>query len=36
LEIVRWLVIAIAFAVSVKFITRNVKDVVMRQVPCAP
>lgn len=32
LEIVRWLVIAIAFAVSVKFITRNVKDVVMRQL----
>mmetsp|Transcript_11293 Transcript_11293/g.31509 ORF Transcript_11293/g.31509 Transcript_11293/m.31509 type:complete len:190 (+) Transcript_11293:375-944(+) len=32
LEIVRWLVMILAFGVSVKFITRNVKDVVMRQV----
>jgi len=32
LEIVRWLVMILAFGVSVKFITRNVKDVVMRQL----
>ncbi len=31
-EIIRWIIIIGAFGVSVKFITRNVKDVVMRQV----
>ncbi len=34
-EIVRWLVLLAAFGLSVKFITRNVKDVVMRQVRAA-
>uniref|UniRef100_A0A7S0QDF8 Protein YIPF n=1 Tax=Cryptomonas curvata TaxID=233186 RepID=A0A7S0QDF8_9CRYP len=31
-EIVRWIVLLAAFALSLKFITRNVKDVVMRQL----
>eukprot|EP00281_Chroomonas_sp_CCMP1168_P025960 CAMPEP_0206228284 /NCGR_PEP_ID=MMETSP0047_2-20121206/9089_1 /ASSEMBLY_ACC=CAM_ASM_000192 /TAXON_ID=195065 /ORGANISM="Chroomonas mesostigmatica_cf, Strain CCMP1168" /LENGTH=281 /DNA_ID=CAMNT_0053651521 /DNA_START=49 /DNA_END=894 /DNA_ORIENTATION=- len=31
-EILRWIIIAGAFALSVKFITRNVKDVVMQQL----
>jgi len=32
MEILRWAIIAAAFVVSLKFITRNVRDCIIRQV----